>query len=95
MVFHVFFLTALVTSSFLLTSPTILLKNVISSLSDRATSSPKGKVKSIKMSADMKFDYKKALKKLNVKESDVIELRETIKKFENVPKSLSSRKVRS
>jgi hypothetical protein len=46
------------------------------------------------MSADMEYDFKKSLKKLNLKESDVKELREKIKKLENVPKNLSLKKVR-
>lgn len=45
------------------------------------------------MSADLEFDYKKALKKLNVKDSDVNELREKVRKIEKVPKNLSSKKV--
>jgi hypothetical protein len=45
------------------------------------------------MSADLEFDYKKSLKKLNVKDSEVKELREKIGKLEKVPKSLSSKKV--
>lgn len=46
------------------------------------------------MSADLQYDYKAALKRLNLKKSDVEELREKIKKLDNVPKSLSSRKVK-
>jgi hypothetical protein len=46
------------------------------------------------MSAGLEFDFKKSLKKLDCRESDVNELRETIKKFEHVPKKLSWKQVR-
>lgn len=45
------------------------------------------------MSADLEFDYKKALKRQKFTEENVNELREKIKKFEIVPKKLSSKKV--
>lgn len=45
------------------------------------------------MCADLEFHYKKALKKQNFTEENVNELREKIKKFENVPKNLSPKKV--
>lgn len=45
------------------------------------------------MSADLEFNYKKALKRQNFTEENVKELREKIKKFENVPKNLSTKKV--
>lgn len=45
------------------------------------------------MSGDMEFDYKKIMKKLDCKDSDVNELRGKIEKFEHIPKGLSSRKV--
>ena len=47
------------------------------------------------MSADLEFEYKKAMKKLDIKESDINELREKIKKFEKVPKCLSAKKVKT
>lgn len=45
------------------------------------------------MSADLEFDYKKALKRQKFTEENVNELREKIKKFEIVPRKLSSKKV--
>lgn len=42
----------------------------------------------------MEFNFKKALKSQGFLESEVNELREKVKKFENVPKKLSSKKVR-
>lgn len=46
------------------------------------------------MSADMEYNYEAALTRQNFTESDVNELRAAIKKFKNVPKALSSKKVR-
>lgn len=45
------------------------------------------------MSADLEFHYKKALKRQKFTEADVDELREKVKKFESVPKSVGSKKV--
>lgn len=45
--------------------------------------------------SDLGFDYKKALKQQNLKDKDVKDLREKIKKLEHVPKTLSLKKVRS
>ena len=42
---------------------------------------------------DFEYDYKKALKRQNLTDKSVNELREKIKKSDNVPKSLSSKKV--
>lgn len=46
------------------------------------------------MSSDQEFHYKKALKRQNFKEANVNELRELVKNNKNVPKSVSSKKVR-
>lgn len=46
-----------------------------------------------KMSADLEYNYKKALKRQKLTDKNVNELREKIKSLENVPKNLSSRKV--
>lgn len=48
----------------------------------------------IKMSLDMEFDYKVALRRQNFTEYEVNELRKKAEKLENVPKNLSSKKVR-
>ena len=45
------------------------------------------------MSADLEFHYKKALKRQKFTEENVNELREKIKKFDNIPKNLSPKKV--
>jgi hypothetical protein len=46
------------------------------------------------MSLDMEFDYKVALRRQNFTEHEVNELRKKAEKLENVPKNLSSKKVR-
>lgn len=46
------------------------------------------------MCSDMEFEYKAALRRQNIAESDVDELRKRVEKLENVPKDLSSKKVR-
>ncbi|CRL02024.1 CLUMA_CG015172, isoform A [Clunio marinus] len=43
--------------------------------------------------ADMEFDYNKALKRQNLKDSEVEELRKSVKQIENVPKNLSSKRL--
>lgn len=51
------------------------------------------KIKCI-MSTDLEYNYEEALQRQKFSDSDVNELREKIKKFENVPKTLSARKVK-
>lgn len=45
------------------------------------------------MSCDMKFDYQDALKRQNIDEQKIIELRENIKQFPHVPLKISNKKV--
>lgn len=45
--------------------------------------------------SDLGFDYKKALKQQGLKDKEVKELQEKIKKLDHVPKTLSLKKVRS
>lgn len=46
------------------------------------------------MSSDQEFHYKKALKRQNFTEESVNELRELVKNNKNVPKNVTSKKVR-
>lgn len=45
------------------------------------------------MSSDMKFDYKDALKRQNISECDIMDLRMRIKDLKHVPISISDKKV--
>lgn len=45
------------------------------------------------MSSDLEYDLKEALKRHNFTKSDIKALREKTKKFDNVPKSVSSKKL--
>lgn len=92
-------LRALVTSSYFF----LILSNSIGNIgvwlvcfqpaSDKVVFEIKTDKNKIEMSADLEFNYKKALKRQKFTEENVNELREKIKKFDNIPKNLSPKKV--